>query len=132
MAEDPDTPDRASEIAVETPTDRERGALRRARRVSTLMDDAIPIPGTDQRFGLDPVISVLPIGGDAVAAALSAYVLLEAILLGVPKRLLGRMVLNIAIDFLGGAIPFLGTLFDVYWKANERNVALLERHVGAR
>ncbi|PSQ15922.1 DUF4112 domain-containing protein [Halobacteriales archaeon QS_8_69_26] len=132
MTDDPDGPDRASEIAVETPTDRERGALRRVRWVSNLMDEAFRIPGTKRHFGLDPVISVLPIGGDAVAAAISAYVLVEAVLLGVPKRVLATMALNIAIDVLGGLLPVVGTVFDLFWKANERNVALLERHIGAR
>lgn len=130
MSIDADGPE-VTEIPVGTPSDRERAALDRARKVSTLLDDAVRVPGTDFRIGIDPIVSVLPVGGDALGLLMSAYIVVEALLLGVPKRLLARMVFNIVLDFAGGSVPVLGTLFDAYWKANERNVELLERHVGA-
>jgi hypothetical protein len=78
--------------------------------------------------GLDPVLGLVPGLGDAVGALLSAWILLEAIRLGASRSTVGRMASNIAIDALIGAVPLLGDVFDVVWKANLKNVALLERH----
>lgn len=99
---------------------------RRLRAVARLMDDLVRIPGTRIRFGLDPLIGMLPVAGDAAGALLSAYSLLVAFRLGAPAPVLLRMGGNIAIDALVGAVPFLGDLFDFGWKANRRNLLLLE------
>jgi len=103
--------------------------LERCRLVGTALDDAIPVPGTDRRIGLDPILGVLPVAGDAVAAVASSYIVLEAARLGVPSSTLARMGANVALDFGIGSIPVVGDLFDAGFKANKRNVELLEEHV---
>lgn len=107
-------------------------SVRRARRVARLLDDAVRVPGTDFRIGLDPILSVLPVAGDTVGLAISLYVVLEAINARAPPSLLARMVAVIVVDATVGSIPVLGTLFDAVWKANTWNVAALERHVRDR
>lgn len=103
--------------------------LRRARAASRLLDEAVGVPGTEARVGLDPVVGLVPGGGDAVAAAVSLYVVFEAWRLGVSRWTLARMVANVAVDAAGGSVPVVGTLFDATWKANQRNVALLAAEV---
>ena len=93
------------------------------------MDRAFRIPGSPIRIGLDAVIGLLPGVGDAVGGAVSTWFLLTAARLGAPPAVLARMGLNVAIDALFGAIPLLGDLFDIGWKANVRNLALLEAHL---
>ena len=99
------------------------------RRLSHLLDNAIPIPGTGYRIGLDPILGLLPGGGDTVAGALGAYIIVEAAWMGLPRKVVGQMVGNILFDSLVGTVPVLGDLFDVGWKANVRNMALLEKHL---
>jgi hypothetical protein len=101
----------------------------RLRRLSYLLDNSIPIPGTPFRIGLDSIIGLIPGVGDLVGGAFSLYIILEAAKLGAPRSLLGRMGWNVAVDVLVGAVPLLGDLFDAGWKANVRNLALLERQV---
>jgi len=108
---------------------RESAALNRVRRVARLQDEAIRVPGTDFRFGLDPVLSLLPVGGDALAAVISLYPVLEAARLGAPKRTLAAMLGLVTVDAVVGSIPVLGSVFDAVWKANEWNRRLLERHL---
>ena len=110
----------------------DRAALERARTASTLLDEAIRIPGIGYRVGIDPLIGLLPVSGDAVGAVLSLYIVAESARLGVPRETLARMVVNIAIDTAGGSIPIAGSLLDAVWKANERNVSLLEDHLADR
>lgn len=100
----------------------------RLRRVAWMLDSALRLPGTRFRFGLNGLIGLPPGFGDAALALLSLYFVVEAARLHVPKRVLGRMLANIAVEFGLGAVPVLGDLFDMVWKANLRNVALLERH----
>lgn len=102
-----------------------------ARRLAFLLDSAIRIPGTDLRFGLDPILgALLPELGDALTAVLSLTLLAVAYRQRVPKLVLWRMLINIAIDAILGAIPLLGDAFDFAFKANEKNLALIERHHG--
>jgi hypothetical protein len=101
----------------------------RLRRLSYLLDNSIPIPGTPFRIGVDSIIGLIPGVGDLVGGAFSLYIILEAARLGAPRSLLARMGWNVAIDVLVGAVPLLGDLFDAGWKANMRNLALLERQV---
>jgi uncharacterized protein DUF4112 len=101
--------------------------LARLRRLAWWLDAGIPIPGTDFRFGLDPIIGLIPGLGDGVGAVLSGGILLEAAHRGASRATLLRMALNIAIDSLVGAVPVLGDVFDFVWKSNLKNVALLER-----
>src|ERR1700756_135646 len=95
--------------------------LKRVRLLSRLLDEQFRIPGTTYRVGLDGLLGLLPGIGDAAGALLSTYIVYEAIRLGVPKTLLLRMVANIGIDTVGGAIPVVGDIFDVAWKANKKN-----------
>ncbi|MDS0284592.1 DUF4112 domain-containing protein [Haloarcula onubensis] len=115
--------------ATGTRSPRESAALERVRRVARLQDEAIRVPGTQFRFGLDPVLSLLPVGGDALAAAISLYPIVEAARLGVPKRTLVAMLGLVTVDAVVGSVPVLGSLFDAVWKANEWNRRLLEGHI---
>lgn len=100
-----------------------------ARRLTTLLDSAIKIPGTDVRIGLDPILGLLlPELGDVLTGTLSLTLLLVAFRERVPKVVIGRMLVNIALDALLGAVPLLGDLFDFAFRSNEKNLALIERH----
>ena len=98
------------------------------RRWSRLMDSAWRVPGTRLRVGWDPIVGLVPGLGDVATASFSALVLVRALRLGVPRVVLIRIVLNILIDLVAGAVPLVGDLFDVAWQSNTMNVALLERH----
>ena len=100
-------------------------ALSRLARLGWLMDSSVRIPGTSRTFGLDAVMSVVPGVGTLGGAAVSGYLLLEAWRMDAPLPLLGRMAGNVAIDAVLGAVPFLGPLFDLLFKANQANVKLL-------
>jgi hypothetical protein len=116
--------------SLSSPTvDPEVGTLERLRRVGWLLDNSFRVPGTGIRFGLDPIIGLVPGLGDLVAGALSLYIIAESARLGVPRGLLLRMGWNVAVDTFVGEVPILGDLFDVAWKANIRNLALLEEHL---
>ena len=110
----------------------ESAALSRVRTISYLLDDSLPLPGTDRRIGLDPLIGLVPVAGDTVTVALSLYIVAEGANLGVPRDVLTRMLLNVAIDAGIGFIPVIGDIFDATWKANQRNVDLIERHAENR
>ena len=86
--------------------------IRRLRQLSRLLDRAITVPGTQISIGLDPILGLIPVGGDFLGVLLSAYIVLESARLGAPASTLSRMVLNIIIDGLVGAIPIAGDLFD--------------------
>ena len=100
--------------------------MARPRRVGWLLDNAIPIPGTRYHLGIDQIIGLVPGIGDLIGGALSLYIIVEAWRLGVPRGLLARMGWNVAIDTLVGEVPILGDLFDIGFKANLRNLALLD------
>ena len=105
--------------------------LSRAERVArldalaTLLDTAFLLPGTNIRFGLDALIGLVPVIGDAVTTLISLYIVREARALGVSRFVIARMLANVAIDGMVGAVPFVGDMFDVAWRANRRNIALL-------
>ena len=102
--------------------------LVRLERLATLMDAALVVPGTNIRFGADAVIGLIPGAGDLVSAAISSLIVLEARRMGAPGHLVARMVGNIAIDGAVGTVPVLGDIFDVAFRANQRNVRLLRKH----
>jgi len=102
--------------------------VERVRLVSWLLDDAVRVPFTDRRVGLDALLGLLPLGGDAVGGVLSLYVVLEGYRQGVSRRVLARMVGNVVLDLLVGSVPVVGDVFDAAWKANARNRDLLEAH----
>ncbi|MET0986729.1 MAG: DUF4112 domain-containing protein [Steroidobacteraceae bacterium] len=107
--------------------DSRRARLERIRGIAWLLDNSIPLPG-GYRVGIDALIGLVPGIGDAVGALLSAYILNEARILGAPRSVLLRMTLNVLLETLIGAVPFAGDLFDAAFKANMRNLALLERY----
>lgn len=111
--------------------DADREAVQRMQAVAWALDDAVRIPGTNRRIGIDPVVGVLPVGGDLVTAAASLFIVAQSALLGVGRWTLARMVANIAVDTTIGSVPLVGGLFDAAWKANERNVALAVADLGA-
>jgi hypothetical protein len=98
------------------------------RRVSELLDSAFVVPGTTYRIGLDPIIGLIPMIGDLASPLFAIALLWQAYDLRIPKVVQLRMIFNAGIDALVGSIPFAGDLFDFGWKANQRNLALLERH----
>ena len=104
--------------------------LRRLDKLAQLLDTALSIPGTRFRIGLDGLLGLVPGVGDTLGAVFSAYIIFEAARLGFPKGILLRMSGNVAIETVVGAVPILGDIFDIAWKANVRNVALLRAHHG--
>jgi hypothetical protein len=104
--------------------------LRHLDNLSEILDSAFAIPGTRFRIGLDGILGLIPGIGDATGAALSIYLIFEAARLGLPLSTLLRMVGNIAIETVVGAIPIVGDIFDIAWKANMRNMALVRTHSG--
>ena len=103
-------------------------ALVALRKWATLLDAAFRVPGTTFRFGLDAIIGLIPGAGDIGTAFFSVMILLHAVRLKIPKVVIGRMLLNSGLDMLAGTVPLVGDLFDAGYKANLRNMGLLERH----
>jgi Domain of unknown function (DUF4112) len=117
-----------SQSALTLPPDR-IAKLAHLRKLSVLWDESLRIPGTNFRVGLESVIGLLPFGGDAIGILLSCYILYHAVQFKLPQSVLVKMVSNILIDGIAGSVPVLGDLFDSTWKANTRNVDLLEQHL---
>ena len=102
---------------------------RRLVRIARSMDSSIRIPIIGKRIGWDAVIGLIPGVGDAAGALISAYIVIAAARLGAPAGVITRMVGNVGLEMLVGVVPLLGDLFDMAFRANERNVALLENHL---
>ena len=100
-------------------------------RLARWMDSVFRVPGLGLRFGLDAILGLIPGAGDFATSLVSIYIFTAANRYGVPRITVLRMALNIVIDLIVGAIPFVGDAFDLYWKSNQRNVELLRRHVDA-
>ena len=100
-----------------------------ARLLAQVLDRSIRVPGTDIRIGLDPLIGLIPGLGDAVVGLAGSMIMLLAAQLQVPKIVLVRMSINIALNGILGTIPLIGDLFSVWFQSNVRNVELLERHI---
>jgi hypothetical protein len=98
-------------------------------RLSHLLDDCFRVPGTPIRFGLDGIIGFIPGLGDLLGGLASCILLVAGWFRGVPYVTLVRMVANVGIEVGVGSVPVLGNLFDIAWKANRRNYALLTRHI---
>src|SRR5437667_2862921 len=97
------------------------------RALTKVMDEAVSIPGTRFKFGLDGIIGLAPVVGDLAGAAISGYGVIAALRMGAPASVIANMLLNLVIDAGIGAVPVVGDLFDFGWKANRRNLDLLER-----
>jgi hypothetical protein len=118
------------DIGIETRrTTHDAPDMGRLRTFVRLMDDAVQIPGTNFRIGLDALIGLIPGVGDIAGGLMSGMVILAAARSGAPRSLIARMVVNTGIDVIFGALPILGDLFDAGWKANRRNLNLLERYL---
>ncbi len=113
------------------PTEQIERSLSRLQRLAKLMDDQFELPIVKVRVGLDPIIGLIPGGGDWVTWVASVYIIWEALRLGVPIRLLVRMGLMLTLDLVTGYAPGVGDVADVFIKANKRNVELLMRHYDA-
>jgi formate hydrogenlyase subunit 3/multisubunit Na+/H+ antiporter MnhD subunit len=100
---------------------------RRLNRLAWLLDSSIPIPGTRFSIGIDALIGLVPFIGDIAGVLLSSTILIEAARLGAGRSVLARMALNVALEGLAGVVPFAGDVFDAAWKANQRNVRLLNQ-----
>jgi hypothetical protein len=117
---------RVTRIRQLTPAQAQR--LDALRKVAQVLDSAFLLPGTKWRVGLDPILGLVPGIGDLVSPLFTAGILWQARELGIPKIVQLRMIFNVAIDALLGVVPLVGDLFDFAWKANDMNMALLERH----
>jgi hypothetical protein len=104
-------------------------ALKNLEALSWLLDSSIPIPGMRIRIGVESLLGLIPVLGDALGALLSTYILVVSAKLGAPRVTLLRMGFNVTLEAAVGLIPFLGDLFDFAWKANQRNVDLLRAHL---
>lgn len=104
----------------------------RLESLARIMDSAIRVPGTNITFGADAVMGVVPVLGNATTTLVSAYIIWEARRLGVSRTTMARMIGNVGLDALVSAVPLLGNIGDVFFKANRRNMALLRRHLDAQ
>lgn len=116
--------------AIKAAGPRREDAIARVTMLAKLLDSAFLIPGLNRRVGLDAVLGLVPGVGDAVSAALASYIIWEARQLGLPRWKIARMVGNVAVDTAIGAIPFAGDVFDVFFKANQRNLRIIHEHIG--
>jgi hypothetical protein len=110
-------------------TRRTDSATAEVELLAWLLDNSIPIPGTGRRIGLDALIGLIPGAGDIVSGGLGLLVVVRAAQRGLPTIVLARMLINVGLDFAIGAIPVIGDLFDMWYKANIRNVGLMRRYV---
>ncbi len=110
---------------------RKSSRLKLIRNLSYYLDNSIGIPGTGYRIGLDAVIGLVPGLGDLVGGIFSSYIVYEAYRCGVPKKALLRMIYNVAVETLIGIVPIAGDIFDAAWKANTKNIALLDEYLSS-
>jgi len=106
-----------------------RQAVDRLDFIARLLDTAFIVPGTNIRFGIEAVIRLMPGIGDAVASALSCVILIEAHRLGVPRAILVRMIANVLLEGTAGAVPVVGDMFDIIFRANRRNIRILRDYM---
>ncbi len=106
--------------------------LARIRRLAWLLDAAVRVPGTRFRFGLNSLVGLAPAAGDAAMTAVSLYIIYEARQIGLPNAQLARMLGNVAVEAIAGSVPVLGDLFDVAFKANLRNIALIDAYAATQ
>ena len=106
--------------------ERNEEKLLRLKLLSERLDELTKIPGTNQKVGIDAIIGLIPILGDFIGAVFSTYIMYSGIKMGVSSKVLTKMAANIAIEFIIGWIPIIGDVFDILWKANKRNVELIE------
>jgi hypothetical protein len=118
-------PVEAELVMSQSPRDR----LEQLRQIARLLDSQFRIPGANIEFGVDALISLIPGVGDLISAAISSWLIHEARRLGAPWWLIARMIWNVAVDGVIGIVPIVGDAFDVVWKANRKNIALLTKYL---
>ncbi len=106
--------------------------LDRFDRLADLLDSRHRIPGTSIRFGWDPIVGMVPVAGDIIMAVVSLRLIDQARRLGAEPPMLTKMALNVGIDFVGGSVPFVGPIFDLFFRANLRNLKLLTDEIERR
>ena len=116
----------------EMPSESAQEVFERLDKLSKLLDTAILIPGTNIRFGIDALIGLVPVVGDMISTVISSWLIYEAHRLGISRLALWRMMGNVAIDGVVGAIPFLGDAFDIAFRANRRNMRILQDQLAKR
>ena len=99
----------------------------RLKRLSERLDETFTIPGTDYKIGIESIIGAIPIVGDLIGGVISTYIMYSGIKMGASPRVITQMAVNITIYFAVGSIPIVGDLFDFVWKANKKNVKLIEK-----
>jgi len=126
------TPPPATEVEFDVlpPAHAGKSSTDLSRIIAWILDDLIPVPGTNFRIGLDPVVGLIPGLGDGSTAAVSSVILLQGLQAGVPRIVLVRMALNILLNSILGAVPGIGDLFSAWFKSNRRNYDLLQKHEG--
>ena len=108
--------------------ERFHSAERRILRMSHVLDDLFRVPGTSMKLGVDPIVGLIPVIGDIVTAIPGAWLILEATRFGIPRVVLGRMVVNLTLDLGIGAIPLIGDAYDLFFRSNARNLDLFRRY----
>jgi hypothetical protein len=119
--------DRVTRLSARHP-DRSR-ALAEVETLAWLLDNSIPVPGTGRRFGIDAIVGLVPVVGDVISAGMGLFVVWRASRLGLPRIVVARMLATSALDLIVGSIPLIGDAFDLWFKANSRNMGLLRRHL---
>lgn len=112
-----------------TNTAKQLATLKKIRRLARLLDTAIGIPGTKFRIGLDPILGLIPGGGDLITAAFSLYIIFLATRFQLPGEKINKMLWNIGLEAVVGTVPLFGDIFDAYFKSNIRNLEILENHL---
>jgi hypothetical protein len=100
--------------------------------IAWLLDNSIPVPGTSRRIGIDAIVGLVPGLGDVLSGLVSVLIVARAAALGMPRVVVARMLFNVALDFVVGAVPIVGDAFDLWFKANARNVGLMRAYLGDR
>lgn len=103
--------------------------VKKLERLAWWLDDSLPLPGTSRRIGLDGLFGLIPVVGDLFSSFLSGYILVNAAKLGVPASVMSRMIFYVVFESIVGMIPFVGDIFDFAFKANQRNVRLIQSYV---
>ena len=117
-------------MAVQLPLGSDALSVRlRVEALEKLLEGAFVIPGINRRVGLDSIVGLLPVAGDAITAAMGLYLVWEARNLGMPKWQLWRMAGHVGVDALLGAVPLAGDLFDFFYRSNSRNLKIIKRHL---
>jgi hypothetical protein len=121
--------DTRSSATAGAPDSKRAATIREFERLARLLDTQWRIPGTNIRFGLDPIVGLAPGIGDVAAGLVSGYIVILAARLKLPRSVIARMIGNVGIDVVFGSVPLLGSIFDLFYKANRRNLRLLQQEL---